>query len=450
MFTIGNKPNQPQKKHRIALFGLFGVSNLGNDSSLQAMLMHIRRLHPEAEVTCICSDPIGIGAKYGLPTVPIRQTAPHNSLNQRSNGFFQWPLKLFRRGADEIRQLVGILGYLRDVDTFIIPGTGILDDFGVRPLEMPYDLFKWCLLANLSGAKVHFVSIGAGPIHHPLSRWLMKNAAKAAVYRSYRDELSKQYMASIGFNTASDPVYPDLVFSLPVTGELPPTAGNMEGMVQDAPVQGNKAQVIGIGVMEYYGWRNLPEQGEELYQQYIAKLGQFVLWLLAQQYVVRILIGQAHDQRAVTDLQSYVERALIAGRPAQLIAEPITSIESLFGQIAQTDVVIATRFHNVLCSLMLNKPVISLGYAKKNDVLMAEMGLGDYCQYVEEFAVESLIEQFLTLTAAVDQVRTQLQRKTAEYRQALDEQYRLILQEAPATVRIKPIYHPTQTESVNL
>lgn len=449
MFTIGNKTNQSQKKQRIALFGLFGVSNLGNDSSLQAMLTHIRRLHPEAEVACICSDPIGIGAHYGLPTVPIRQTAPYNSLNQLNNGFFQWPLKLFRRGADEIRQLVGIFGYLRDVDTFIIPGTGILDDFGVHPLEMPYDLFKWCLIAKLSGAKVHFVSIGAGPIHHPLSRWLMKSAAKAAVYRSYRDELSKQYMTSIGFNTENDPVYPDLVFSLPVVEKLPSTVGDMGGVVQNTPVQEGKPQVIGIGVMEYYGWRNLPEQGEELYQHYIAKLGQFVLWLLAQQYVVRILIGQAHDQRAVTDLQAYVERAQAALRPAQLIAEPITSIEDLFAQIAQTDVVVATRFHNVLCSLMLNKPVISLGYAKKNDVLMAEMGLGDYCQYVEEFAVEALIEQFLTLTTAVDQVRAQLQRKTAEYRQALDEQYRLILQAAPATARVKPIYHSTQTESAN-
>jgi polysaccharide pyruvyl transferase WcaK-like protein len=99
---------------------------------------------------------------------------------------------------------------------------------------------------------------------------------------------------------------------------------------------------------------------------------------------------------------------------------------------------------------MLGKPVISLGYAKKNDVLMAEMGLGIYCQSIEEFTVEQLKEQFLILIETLDQARAQLQRKTADYRQVLDEQYRLILQEAPATATQKAILPLNQTESVNL
>ena len=43
-----------------------------------------------------------------------------------------------------------------------------------------------------------------------------------------------------------------------------------------------------------------------------------------------------------------------------------------------TDAVIATRFHNVVGALMVNRPVIALGYnAKFNDV-MASAGLSRF------------------------------------------------------------------------
>ena len=97
----------------------------------------------------------------------------------------------------------------------IVPGTGILGEFRDRPLGMPLALFGWCLAAKLCGARIAFVSVGAGPIEHPLSRWLIKSAAAMAQYRSYRDTSSKKFMESIGFDTRNDAVYPDLAFKLP-------------------------------------------------------------------------------------------------------------------------------------------------------------------------------------------------------------------------------------------
>lgn len=75
---------------------------------------------------------------------------------------------------------------------------------------------------------------------------------------------------------------------------------------------------------------------------------------------------------------------------------------------------------------MLNKPVISLGYAKKNDDLMAEMGLESFCQHVESFDVEQLKQQFVLLEQQAHFYRKQLCRCNDEYRQALAQQYALI------------------------
>ena len=42
---------------RVAVFGPFGINNLGNESTLGSLLYHLRRFDPDASVTCICVHP---------------------------------------------------------------------------------------------------------------------------------------------------------------------------------------------------------------------------------------------------------------------------------------------------------------------------------------------------------------------------------------------------------
>src|SRR6187401_776325 len=56
---------------RIGVFGLFGAGNLGNDGSLEAMLRFLRAARPDAELTCICADPVKIEREMGLPCIRI-------------------------------------------------------------------------------------------------------------------------------------------------------------------------------------------------------------------------------------------------------------------------------------------------------------------------------------------------------------------------------------------
>jgi polysaccharide pyruvyl transferase WcaK-like protein len=68
-------------------------------------------------------------------------------------------------------------------------------------------------------------------------------------------------------------------------------------------------------------------------------------------------------------------------------------------QMLETDVVVATRFHNVVCALKVGRPTVSLGYSKKNDALLAEMGLQQFCQHVETFDLDLLVRQVSQLLA---------------------------------------------------
>lgn len=367
----------------IGLFGLFGCGNSGNDGSLEAMLTFLRRVRPEAELICFsaCSYESAdqIAREFRIPTVPIAFPKPASAL-------FRILDRMVWGGPRQLASLIRALGYARRLDLLIVPGTGILDDFQSGPLGIPLALFGWCLAARLCGTRIAFVSIGAGPIEHPLSRWLMKTAARMAQYRSYRDTVSKAFMESIGFDTRDDPVYPDIAFKLP---DPSPTPG------PDA----DRALTVGVGVMSYHGWRHDRSRGPAIYAAYIEKITQFVLWLLDHGHRVRILMGDAGDRHTVAEVVTKVATARPDLAPDRLLADPMRSLHDLMQQIAETDVVVATRFHNVVCALKLGKPMVSIGYAKKNDVLMAEMGVGPFCQHIERLDLDLLIEQFTQLIA---------------------------------------------------
>jgi polysaccharide pyruvyl transferase WcaK-like protein len=317
---------------------------------------------------------------FGIDTLPINWS---RRLNGLPRAFTRRLLKAFGRLVD--------VGYtfarFRRFDLMIIPGTGILDDFGERPWGMPFDIFRWCLVARLAGARIAMISIGAGPIGRPLSRRLMKAAAGLAHYRSYRDEISKNFMEGIGFDTSADPVYPDIAFQLPSPAEA-----------EVRPAQGGRL-TVGVGAMSYHGWYGFAPEGRSVYAAYIDKLTAFALHLLDDGYNVRLITGEDSDQGAVEDVLARLREARPAVSAERVFAEPARSLHDVMRQMAGTDVAVATRFHNIVCALKVGRPCISLGYARKNDVLMAEMGLGGFCQHVEHFDLDLLMRQFRSLVA---------------------------------------------------
>ncbi len=393
---------------KIALFGVFANGNLGNDATLEAMLANLALRAPEAEVCCICPDPVAVQERYGIDAIPI-DVPPTPGMGRSLIG-------RVRRLGGRVRQEVALWGEsaerLQGVDHLLIAGTGVLDDFGVRPWNLPYDLYKWCTLARRAGARLSFVSVGAGPITQRASRWLMTTALRKAHYRSYRDQQSKEYLAGIGFDTRDDKVYPDLVFSLPparLPAHQPPAA---------------PPHTVGVGVMGYYGWSNSPETGETIYAEYLAKISRFCAWLVEGGYAVHLLAGETPtDERPRHEIMDKLRGMLDAQGMAQVAVPPISTPDDVLTAVAATDLLVATRFHNVVAGLMLGRPVISAGYAKKNDALLADMGLGAFCQHVESLEVERLQVQFNQLAAAAGPAAEQVCIRVHEYRRQLDAQY---------------------------
>ena len=403
--------NTAAKRLTIALFGAFGVGNLGNECTLQALLYNIRRCVPNAEIRCICSGPEQVRIAYGIPATPIEEIP----LSHIANRALRILRKIFVRIPLEFFRWAKAIATLTDVDMLVMTGTGMLGDFGISPLGLHYQILKWTVLAKLCRSKVIFLSVGAGPLRQPLSQRIVKAALSFADYRSYRDSFSKDYLKSIGFNTEHDHVFPDLAFSFPAR-VLPQYSNN-----------GSSRGVVGVGLMTYFNRTGSSQKDDSIYIEYIAKMGDFVSWLLQKKYKVRLLIGDvAYDQPATYDLKAYLEKIGVRYENGALIDEPAASVDDVLSQLAASDFVVACRFHNILLALMLAKPVLAISYHEKNAALIASAGLADFSQDIEHIDVDKMMCQFEAMQENADSIKLRLQQNAVACRAALDEQYNLI------------------------
>jgi polysaccharide pyruvyl transferase WcaK-like protein len=403
-----------REKKKIAFFGHFDSTNFGNESTLQAMLYHLRRFLPDAEVTCISTGPEAAVATHHIDAIPIAETfvkwwVPQNSVTRALR-------KICIGLPSEPYRWIIAFASLRRTDMLIIPGTGLLTDaYGLLSWG-PYNLLKWSLIAKVCRCKLLFVSIGAGPVYGSLGKYFIKSLLSLADFRSYRDNSSKRYLEDIGFRADSDRVYPDLVFSLPET--VIPRQGTKNG----------RRSVIGLGLMEYAGKYSVSQPSNEIYLAYLENLVKFVRWLLAHEYDVRLLIGDVGDRRVTQEFRSLLRERLSTRDcdEGRIIEEPVFSVEQLVSQIAATDIVVATRFHNVLLALLCNKPVIAISFHHKCESLMRAMGLSAYSQDINDLQADRLIESFCDLETNGDKLKPLIREKVMEFRKALDEQYNFI------------------------
>ena len=379
------KRPRPGAGPRVGLFGNLGSGNIGNDASLEAMLRYLGADQPGAILDAMCSGPETLRDRYAVPAIPLRWLAPGG---RQAAGLAAAARKSVGKAVDTVR----IASWVRRHEVVIVPGMGVLETtLPLRPWQFPYDMFVLCAAGRIFGTKVGLVSVGANVASERLTGRLFTAAARFAFYRSYRDELSRDAMRRQGLEAADDHVYPDLAFGL----AGPPTGPGDAG-------------IVGLGLMDYSG-NNEDDRGraEEIRAAYLAKIKAFTRWLVDDGRQVRLFVGDVNNaddtvvEEILADLRGY--RPDLG--PDRVVAEPVSTFADLRRAMEPVGAVIATRYHNVVCALMLAKPTISIGYGEKNAVLMTGSGLADYCQPINDLDVGRLIEQFTDLESHAAKLR---------------------------------------------
>lgn len=373
------------RAYRVGFFGILGAGNIGNDAQLESMLAYVRARHPDVVLDAMCQGPDFVRRVYGLDAVPLHWQQKFESGNwdgrsrqgsatRRLPGMRSVAINAAAKGIDAVKTMA----WVRRHDVVIVPGAGVMEaSLPLRPWEMPYSIFLLGAAGWLFRTKVALVSVGASPIRQRSTRWLFNATARLADYRSYRDMLSLEAMRERGIDTSNDRVYPDLAFAVPVP-----------------PYEPGDEKIVAIGVMAYYGGSNDRKRAAELHDHYKTQLKRFIRWLVDGGYTIRLFVGDGHDyavrQEILDDVRTY--------RPDlgtdQVTAPQVVTFEDQMRAMASAGTVVASRLHNVISSLLLTKPTISIGYSAKHAAVMAEMGLSGYTQDADSFDADLLIKQF--------------------------------------------------------
>ena len=256
-------------------------------------------------------------------------------------------------------------------------------------------MFLLSASGRLFRTKVAMVSVGAGAVNQPVTRWLFNTAARLAFYRSYREPGAREAMRQRGLDVSRDQ-------------RLPGPGVRAPGTVQVIPVD---EQTVAVGVMAYHGTNDEREQADEIYARYVDGMKRFVRWLVDNGRRV----GSAHRRhqrlrwpRGAGDTGRRAGKSgPISIRPVSW-PQPVTTYADVMQALLPVGSVVAIRYHNVLCALKLCKPTIGISYSPKHDALMAEMGLPEFCMAVNALDVSELIKLF-----------TELESRSAELRQTM-------------------------------
>lgn len=396
---------KPAPTVRVGLFGLLGSGNSGNDASMETVLEYLRAAHPEAIVDAMSGGSAElVWAKYGIKSEPMFWS---QKFEQRKTAVPPVVLKVLGKGMDTVRTA----SWARRHDAVIVPGAGAFETtLPQRAWGFPYALFMLTLSGKTFGTKVALVSVGADVIGKRVTRWLSNSTARLAFYRSYRDSFSRDVMRRRGIDTSGDRVYPDLVFGVPTP---PYTPGD--------------PQIVGVGVMAYHGGNDDRKQADQIHTSYVEGLIGFTQWVIDSGYRVRLFGGDnKFDGEVAEQILAEVRRRRPDLDPSRITVEPAASYAELMRAVGPCGVVVATRYHNVMCALKLCKPTIALGYSRKFTSLMTDMGLADFIQSASSLDVDRLIGQFKEIQSRHAELQQEMADRNAANRQGLEDQFAVL------------------------
>lgn len=436
----------------IGLMDHMGLGNMGDAAIQEAFIANIRSRIPGVRLINFSLHPVDTKERHHIDSYPIRWSYPGKAadgepgtesptLNQRGRSALKRHRILYKI-AKPVHDLYQELAHLRrsyrvvkSLDLLVMAGGGQLCELWH---DLPYNVFKFCVLAKLARKPLFVVGVGADLLEKPSNKFFAKWSVRMADYISLRSVESERLVRSLGVKRPIK-VCPDPVYGLDVGRYLTPreTArqagdrllddmGRRIELVTNSPTMTSTdiAPRVGINPMGFCDPRGWPHKDQKTYDGYLDKMEEFTTWLLDSGYSVEVFSSDAAgDIYSISDLQNRLMRRLSPEGTSKITFRPLFHLDELLSQIASFDYVVTTKFHGVVFSHLLGKPVTAISYLPKIDHLMRDVGHGYYCLGVATFDVDSLKEIFQSMVAQRDKLQSLFQDKTLAYRNLLQTEF---------------------------
>lgn len=331
---------------RIVLLGEFGCGNIGNDGSLATIVDHLRRTRPEWDIVVLARDAEVIREDFGLTAFDLS--------HRPMRGIFG---KVLGRIIDPFRYARRVAG----TEAVVVPGMGILEgELGEHAMGVPYFLFLFGVICRIMGVPFILLASGVSPLASPPSRVFARIAMRAAAYRSFRDEYSRRCALGMGFADPDDRAFCDIAFAMDVDDREPHRRGN-----------------VGVGVMEFRGRHPDADAGvaARARTRYVQQMEALCQGILSTGRQPSIFYGDQADLAVAHELSERLVASLYG--PGCVTVVHATDFKSIVDAMAEVDLVIAARYHNIIAGVLAGRPLIGLAYAEKSSDLVRMVALAD-------------------------------------------------------------------------
>jgi polysaccharide pyruvyl transferase WcaK-like protein len=192
---------------------------------------------------------------------------------------------------------------------------------------------------------------------------------------------------------------------------------------QTARLSSRTRPKVGINPISFCDPRRWPRKDATVYDRYLGELTAFSSRLLAQNYHLEIFTSDIMDIYALEDLRNRLLDGASSDVASRVTFRPVLTLKELLLQMSTFDFIVTSKFHGVIFSHLLGKPVIALSYLPKIGHLIQRVGHDRYCVDAEDFDADWLTERFELLVHESDQLRSLFRKTSAAYAHALQIEF---------------------------
>lgn len=413
MISTEQSSSVRQKAPRIALLTPYTGGNFGDAAIQDAIITNIRLRLPQVQISGVSLNCENFLRRHDvIDTFPllahirgcgilqpgfVHQTPRERDINRGNKWRSKVKMALsvlplvwkfssvLVRCAREFRHSFEGFKFIRTHDLVVVSGGGQLDEVYEGAWRHPFGLFKWAVLARLARVPYVVVSVGAGKVTSTSSRLLLAGALRTAEYRSYRDENSKRVVVDrlLG-RAASDPVVPDLAFSLPISRA--PSPASIQAMA------GSRAVIaispIAIGKPGRWPTENLP-----LYDRYLHEMAKIVSELLGRRsFLVLVTSCLDEDQEVIPELLSLLDGETRQTLADQIYIPAIATWQEFVAVLEPVDLLIASRLHSTILGFITETATVAISSGAKVDAVMSDLGQAEYLLQIRDFTSAKVLE----------------------------------------------------------
>lgn len=322
------------KQMKIGIVGNYGNDNQGDESVLEGIIIQLENAYPieRKDILVFSNNLKQTRERYGTDAAPL----------------------FIDRKTDPMKFIATLLHHRKIVSSFdllIIGGGGILMDLY---RSNPFVFGIYGLLVKWTRVPAAVFGVGVGPIRSFFGKKFIKMIGNAVQTVTVRDRVSKKLLEDIGVKTPIN-VTLDPAFYLHSKGEKKTSA---------------KATKIGVTALPYFHDSYWPTRDDEKYNGYIEGMAANLDNILDKEpngTVQFFSTKHPYDTNTTKDI-----RQLMKHKERANVYDELLTHQEIMSLIAEQDLVIGTRLHSLILSIVTKTPIIAVGYHDKvRDVMEA-------------------------------------------------------------------------------